>query len=148
MPQQPYHPILLPEARRFESIKSVTNPYLATYDGILFMGSSGQTIDKIREYSELDDTTTIMEKTLIWRHLAPTAPDTLHCYPYADKDPFIITELPHVYFAGNQEKFETKFFEREGDVKCQMISVPKFEKTRTCVLVNLKNLDCQLLAFD
>ena len=27
-------------------------------------------------------------------------------YPYYDKDPFIIKECPHVYFAGNQPEFK------------------------------------------
>ena len=27
----------------------------------------------------------MMESCLNWRHLAPTAPDTLTCYPYQDR---------------------------------------------------------------
>ena len=43
-----------------------------------------------------------MERSLQWRHLAPTAPDTLPCYPFCDTDPFVLGECPHVYFVGNQ----------------------------------------------
>lgn len=32
----------------------------------------------------------------------------LVCYPFFDKDPFVLSEAPHVYFIGNQPKFETK----------------------------------------
>jgi hypothetical protein len=49
-----------------------------------------------------------MEATLRWRHLAPTAPDTLTCYPFTTDDPFVLTECPHVYVAGNQPEFATR----------------------------------------
>jgi hypothetical protein len=50
----------------------------------------------------------LLQKTLTWRHLAPTAPDTLTCYPFADDDPFVMQQCPHVMFAGNQPQFETR----------------------------------------
>ena len=34
-----------------------------------------------------------LEETLEWRHMAPTAPETLGCYPFVTEDPFII-EVP------------------------------------------------------
>lgn len=61
-------------------------------------------------------------RTLEWRHIAPTAPDTLckltlsqasssssrpGIYPFPDADPFIIHHRPHVYVIGNQPEFET-----------------------------------------
>ena len=45
---------------------------------------------------------------LDWRHIAPTAPDTLHCYPFADNDPFVLAQTPHVFFVGGQPEFKTK----------------------------------------
>ena len=48
------------------------------------------------------------EHCLRWRHLAPTAPDTLTCYPFHDRDPFILTATPHVFFVGNQPAFEAR----------------------------------------
>jgi len=30
------------------------------------------------------------------------------CYPYYDKDPFILDRCPHVYFSGNQPSFQHK----------------------------------------
>lgn len=50
----------------------------------------------------------MLEATLQWRHIAPTAPDTLTCYPFTDDDPFIVTDCPHVYFVGNQPEYATK----------------------------------------
>lgn len=43
--------------------------------------------------------------------MAPTAPDTLMCYPLNEEDPFVISELPHVFFAGDQQRFETSYIE-------------------------------------
>lgn len=42
-----------------------------------FLGTSGQNIDDLKKYSEANDTLEFMERTLRWRHLAPTAPNTL-----------------------------------------------------------------------
>ena len=42
-----------------------------------FLGSSGQPANDIYKFSKLDDRLHILEKTLTWCHLAPTAPDTL-----------------------------------------------------------------------
>ena len=30
------------------------------------------------------------------------------CYPYYDKDPFILDRCPHIYFSGNQPSFQHK----------------------------------------
>jgi len=51
---------------------------------------------------------TLMESTLKWRHICPTAPDTLTCYPFATEDPFVLEECPHVYAVGNQPEFGTR----------------------------------------
>lgn len=41
------------------------------------MGSAGEPIADIQRYSNLTDPLDILEKTLDWAHMAPTAPDTL-----------------------------------------------------------------------
>jgi DNA polymerase delta subunit 2 len=50
--------------------------------------------------------------------------------------------LPHIYFVGNQEKYDTRLYynETKGQV-CRMISVPSFSETNSFVVVNLRNLD-------
>ena len=42
-----------------------------------FLGTSGQNVDDLENYSDAKDKLEFMEKTLRWRHLAPTAPNTL-----------------------------------------------------------------------
>jgi DNA polymerase delta subunit 2 len=112
-----------------------------------FLGASGQTINDLREYSSEKNTLDLMECTLKWGHIAPTAPDTLNCYPFNDTDPFILHNTPHVYFIGNQEKFETRFI-KQGKIQVRLISLPSFVESGLIVLVNLKTLDVHPVHFD
>ena len=92
---------------------------------------------------------TILEKLLRWRHLAPTAPDTLAAYPYFNNDPFILRSTPHVLFAGGQPQFGTALVEEEaGGAACRVVAVPSFCTTGCVVLVNLATLYCQPIYFD
>jgi DNA polymerase delta subunit 2 len=109
LPQQPLHRCLLPRSSRYSSLRLVTNPYEATVGGRAFLGCSGQALEDMCKYTaerEGEDQVArglrLLEGTLSWRHLAPTAPDTLPCYPFCDIDPFILRKCPHVYFCGNQ----------------------------------------------
>lgn len=42
-----------------------------------FLGTSGQNIEDLDKYSDARNKLEFMERTLRWRHLAPTAPNTL-----------------------------------------------------------------------
>ena len=90
----------------------------------------------------------ILESTLKWGHVAPTAPETLSCYPYdhSHLEPFIIREVPNIYFAGNQPEFRYKYYDEEENAL--LILVPDFSILRKCVLVNLRNLKCQSISFE
>ena len=148
LPQQPLHPCLFPEAARFAacgSFAAATNPHDFSVGGCDFLGTSGQNIDNMRAYmdvaSNMDtdmDTDTevktnlgargaesldLMASSLRWQHVAPSAPDTLACYPYKDRDPFYVSSSPHVYFAGNQPAFGARVV-RDGDTKTLLVSVP------------------------
>ncbi|EMR10955.1 hypothetical protein PNEG_01100 [Pneumocystis murina B123] len=149
LPQQPIHFSMFPNAKHhFGSTLTIcTNPAWMEIDGIKFFGSSGQTINDIHKYTNKIDKLTIMEYTLRWQHCAPTAPDTLWCYPFSEKDPFIMSEAPHVYFLGNQEKFDTKFIEGENGQKIRLITLPVFSETGSIVLLNLSTLECEQVKF-
>ncbi|EWM27299.1 dna polymerase delta small subunit [Nannochloropsis gaditana] len=166
LPQQPIHPCILPHASRYTSFKTVPNPHEAWLQRRLFLGNAGQIpADLARSTappslpsspaSSAARTLDLMEKTLHWRHLAPTAPDTLACYPFCDDDPFVLPSLPHVYFAGNQSAFAARLVEegQEGGVegkegkKCLLVAVPSFAATGTVVLVNLNDLTATPLHF-
>lgn len=75
------------------------------------------------------------------------------CYPFTDRDPFILNETPHVYFIGNQPKFESRLVtdeegEGEGSKKCRIVLVPKFCETGQVVLVHSKSLETKVVGFE
>ena len=84
MPQQPLHRCLFPQSSRLKSLQATTNPYEAVIEGAHLLGSSGQPLDDLDRYTknEAVDRTQLLANTLEWRHMAPTTPDTLACFPY------------------------------------------------------------------
>ncbi|XP_038064247.1 DNA polymerase delta subunit 2-like [Patiria miniata] len=147
LPQQPLHRCMFPQASVYPTMQSVTNPYEASVDGVRFLGSSGQNITDIFQYTDMEDGIGILEATLSANHIAPTAPDTLACYPYYNEDPFIMSECPHVYFAGNQTKFQSRIFKGNAGQKVLLVTVPRFVSSHACVLLNLRNLQCTPVVF-
>ncbi|CAK9148463.1 unnamed protein product [Ilex paraguariensis] len=77
LPQQPLHRCLFPGSSAYNTFRSCTNPHSFELDNIRFLGTSGQNIDDLEKYSDAKDKLDIMERTLRWRHIAPTAPNTL-----------------------------------------------------------------------
>jgi DNA polymerase delta subunit 2 len=91
-------------------------------NGYSFFTTGGQTVDDIFKYLPSTSRLGMARRTLEWRHIAPTAPDTLckffflsiyyvligiGIYPFPDADPFIIQHRPDVYILGNQPEYET-----------------------------------------
>jgi DNA polymerase alpha/epsilon subunit B len=86
--------------------------------------------------------TDILTNTLFWRHMAPTCPDTLSAYPFADIDPFVSdpTRLPHLLFAGGAPTFDTRLVYDKSDpqnTQVRVVSIPDFIRTKTVVLVDI-----------
>jgi len=147
LPQQPFHRCMLPETSKFKTFHSHTNPCDISIEGTRLMGTSGQPIDNILRYCDTEDRLGALEDTLKWGHLAPTAPDTLGCYPFMDKDPFIITDCPHIYFAGCQPEFNSKIHKGQEGQEVLVLTIPSFCQTGTAVLVNLRNLAALPISF-
>lgn len=147
MPQQPLHCCMFPQCSTHSTFTCVTNPYDCSVDGVRILGTSGQPVEDIKRYSDLDDPLEILEKMLVWGHIAPTAPDTLSCYPFYEADPFMLCECPHVFFAGNQPEFKHKIYRGSEGQEVLLVMVPRFSQTATAALVNLATLDCTPLAF-
>ncbi|KAM5303160.1 DNA polymerase delta subunit 2 isoform 3-T5 [Glossophaga mutica] len=131
LPQQPLHPCMFPLSTAYSTLQLVTNPYQATIDGV----------------SSMEDHLEILEWTLRVRHISPTAPDTLGCYPFYKTDPFIFLECPHVYFCGNTPSFGSKIIHGPEDQTVLLVAVPDFSATQTACLVNLRSLACQPISF-
>jgi len=148
LPQQPLSKCIFPLGARHQTLNSVTNPYECQVEDTIFLGTSGQTIDNMERYMTIDSKLNLMEKTLEWRHLAPSAPDQLHCYPFLEQDPFVISTCPHVYFIGNQKEFKTKLVNGPNGQTTRLIMIPSFATTQTAVLLNLNTLEVQPLSFE
>ncbi|KAG8901171.1 hypothetical protein FRB99_005504 [Tulasnella sp. 403] len=110
LPQQPFpRPIFGKElmSKSKESFVCETNPTWVGVGECEILACSGQTLEDMFKYVEGPTRMEMAKNTLQWRHMAPTAPDTLWCYPYLNQDPFILTRCPHIYVVGNQPEFAT-----------------------------------------
>ncbi|KAL9112396.1 MAG: hypothetical protein Q9227_003238 [Pyrenula ochraceoflavens] len=164
LPQQPIHNAMFPRSRNYASsappagdpnkqepgwFDSVTNPWEGDVEGWRFMGNSGQPVNDIFKYVEFggedgqgtEGRLEVIESILRWRCAAPTAPDTLWCYPFQEKDQFVIEECPHLFFVGNQPKFDTAIVEGPMGQQVRLIAVPKFSETGEVVVVNTETLE-------
>lgn len=144
-PQIGINSILLPLSSKNNTLNLVTNPYKFQLGDLKFLGTSGQNIDNIKKYSRISSSAVdLLEKTLDWGHLSPSAPDTLRTYPFKSKDPLILKDIPNVYFTSNQKKFETKLT-LYNSIPLRLISIPDFTKTFSIVLFDSLTLEaCQL----
>ena len=101
LPQKPMHRCLFPLATTAggTNLRGVTNPYSASFDNVRycttnstfdlslslslslspysFLGCSGQNVSDIYRFVTVTDRMRILENTLKWCHISPTAPDTL-----------------------------------------------------------------------
>jgi DNA polymerase delta subunit 2 len=110
------------------------------------LATSGQPLNDMCKYVPTVPTTrlNLAEATLKWRHIAPTAPDTLWCHPFFTMDPFVITETPDIYAVGCQPRFATRLV-KDGKRRCRVILVPSFAQTGIVVLVGLRSLDVRIV---
>ena len=69
------------------------------------------------------------------------------CYPFQDKDQFVIEECPHVYFVGSQPAFETAIIEGPIGQIVRLIAVPKFKETGDLVLLDMETLEVEIVNF-
>lgn len=173
MPQQPFPRAMFGDVSRFPTFFCETNP---TYLNIVsnsdaeasparpsikrsLLVNSGQPLNDMLKYLPNPPNTrlSLLESTLRWRHMAPTAPDTLWCHPYLKEDPFLITETPDIYIVGGQKKFGTRMvsdpqeagskLKGQSSTRCRIIMVPSFARTGILVLINLRTLDVKCVKF-
>lgn len=96
--------------------QKATAPSVAQGPGRTLLVSAGQPVEDMQRYVPSPPHTRLglACDSLRWRHLAPTAPDTLWCHPYFGQDPFVLAETPDVYIVGNQPRFGTRVVEEYG----------------------------------
>lgn len=148
LPQQPLHTCLLPQTMSLSSLTRCTNPHAFEVDNVQFLGTSGQNVDDVFRYSSVESSTEILEKMLHWRHIIPTAPDSLAAYPYSNEDPFILENTPHVFFAGGQASYQSSLVQGPDGQQSRLISIPEFSINPVMVLVNIRNLDVHPIRFE
>ena len=155
LPQEPLHPCLFPSTARCTyndapALHLCPNPHEFEVDGVRFLGTGGQNVDDLYKYvSHTEDRVELMEATMRARHLCPTAPDTLACYPFTRIDPFVVRESPHVYFVGSQPSFGHKVLTHDdGKGQTRLVAVPRFDTTGEAVLLDLDTLDVRTISFD
>ncbi|EJD53361.1 hypothetical protein AURDEDRAFT_54409 [Auricularia subglabra TFB-10046 SS5] len=147
LPQQPIPSAVFGPVHGAENLRCETNPCSFDIDECSILAIAGQNIDDICRYSANEDRLAIARDTLRWRHIAPTAPDTLWCYPFVADDPFVLKESPHVYAIGNQAAFQTDIVKDEAGNPIRVVLVPRFSKTGTLVLLNTKTLEVRPISF-
>lgn len=147
LPQQPFHPKILPKSGCLENVRPLTNPCIIKHDDRILLGTSGENVEAIRQHTRIEFSTTVLKNTLEWGHMAPSAPDNLSCFPFREKDPFVIDFEPDIYFAGNQSEFAVTSYSTSTKAKIQLISVPTFVSTQSGVSIDLDNLEAKLLDF-
>ncbi|KAG6334004.1 hypothetical protein ID866_5087 [Astraeus odoratus] len=178
LPQQPFPRAMFGGAANFETFRCETNPTwlriacgceddtqlgganssTSTGHGTPLIRSilvtSGQPILDMHQYLPTPPSTylSLACSTLKWRHVAPTAPDTLWCHPFREKDPFVLGETPSIYIIGGMPGFWTDLVGaessgRKASRKCRVVLVPSFSETGILVLVNLRTLGVRCVNF-
>ncbi|VEU21666.1 DEKNAAC102614 [Brettanomyces naardenensis] len=166
-PKPPLHRSLFYHSSRRSNFERLSNPAWLEINGVRILATSGENVNDIFKYlipnihveigdgidSPLrkevlhDSRLKLLESTILWQNVAPTAPDTMCCYPYSGEDPFSLTETPHVYVVGNQPKFETSILEvklkNDQVARVSIICVPDFSETGQCVMMNTNGLECK-----
>ncbi|XP_017770449.1 PREDICTED: DNA polymerase delta small subunit [Nicrophorus vespilloides] len=147
LPQKNMHHCMFPNAAVYKSTNLVSNPYECDIDGVRIIGTSGQPVTDILRFSDIQEPIEVLENCLKWNHMAPTAPDTLGCFPFYDNDPFIFEDCPHVLFTANTDKFDTKLAKGDRGQVVRLICVPEFSRSFTACILNLKDLKCEPITF-
>lgn len=77
LPQQPLPRAMFGAAKDYESFHTETNPCWIGAGACHILGNGGQPLDDVFRYVKSSDRLALACEMLKWRHMAPTAPDTL-----------------------------------------------------------------------
>eukprot|EP01059_Diplonema_ambulator_P006638 TRINITY_DN16287_c0_g1_i1.p1 TRINITY_DN16287_c0_g1~~TRINITY_DN16287_c0_g1_i1.p1 ORF type:complete len:461 (+),score=61.71 TRINITY_DN16287_c0_g1_i1:43-1383(+) len=140
IPYQPIHPCLLPCS--FDSVNTslVPSPFSFTFKGVDALGTSGENLSELHTYTIDQPTTRLLTVIVDSGLLAPTAPDTLQCYPFQGTDPLQFSTQPRLLFAGSAPDFSTDLVVRETG-QTRVVAVPKFTEKPGITLVDFNSDD-------
>lgn len=60
----------------------------------------------------------------------------------------MIGECPHVYFVGNQPKYETSTIQGPNGQQVRLIAIPKFHETGQIVVVDTETLEAEIVKIE
>ncbi|KAJ3344056.1 hypothetical protein HDU93_003219 [Gonapodya sp. JEL0774] len=173
LPQQPLLSGLAPGLSSWSGTQFGTNPFECVVEGVRLLGHSGQPLHDLAFQTPTNSLLTLASHTLRWQHLAPTAPDTLWCYPFKGGDPFVIggrrkgkgratdqnsdqeqgeggVWCPHVLFAGGGRgsTVETAVYtDAATGTRVRIVVVPEFSKSGVIALLDLATGDVAPVSF-
>ena len=149
-PQNPNGQFLFLENIRNINAKTlnlVENPYIFDIysyklkDKKYFLGTSGENINCIIQYTSISEPLIAMEKTLEWGHLAPLAPDTFRIYPFTEKDPLLLEKIPDMYFISGKNEFKMKKvefnYDEDSKKSVTLMELPDFSSTFKGIVYNI-----------
>lgn len=125
-----------------KTLNLVSNPYSfeiyssKTKTKKAFLGTSGENINTILQYTDITDPLIAMQKTIEWGHLAPLAPDTLRIYPYSECDPLLLNKIPDIYFISGKKDLNKKII-KYNKKNVLLIELPDFSFTCKGVIYNV-----------
>ena len=157
-PQNPLNEVLFMENIKnikYNILNLVSNPYFFKIKlqnenkYKVFIGTSGENIKIIKQYSYYNNNIDIMKKNLEWRHLCPISPNYLNLFSIDNQtDPLLLQELPDVYFTSSNEmdfKYEKIIIDNKQIV---LMSLPDFSKTSKIVLYDYENDKYKIIEFN
>ena len=157
-PQNPLNEVLFMENIKnikYNILNLVSNPYFFKIKlqnenkYKFFIGTSGENIKIIKQYSYYNNNIDIMKKNLQWRHLCPISPNYLNLYSIDNQtDPLLLQELPDVYFTSSNEMdfiYEKIIIDNKQIV---LMSLPDFSKTSKIVLYDYENDTYKIIEFN
>ena len=149
-PQNPNGQFLFLENIRNINAKTlnlVENPYIFDIysyklkDKKYFLGTSGENINCIMQYTSISEPLIAMEKTLEWGHLAPLAPDTFRIYPFTERDPLLLEKIPDMYFISGKNEFKMKKvefnYDEDSKKSVTLMELPDFSSTFKGIVYNI-----------
>ena len=135
-----------------KTLNLVTNPYQfeiyshKNKSKKSFLGTSGENINCILQYTNINDPLVAMQKTIEWGHLAPLAPDTLRIYPYSQSDPLLLNKIPDVYFISGKNDFKRKVI-KYNNKDILLIELPDFSNTSKGIIYNIDDDEINEISF-
>jgi hypothetical protein len=147
-PQAPLSELLFTENIpniNLSSLNLVSNPYFfnifipSLNKMKYFIGTSGENINIIKQYSCYENNLDIMKKQIEWGHLCPINPSHLTLFSLDNKnDPLIIDKIPDIYFTSGNKKLnyeKINIYNKE----VVLLSLPDFVKTSKFALFNYED---------